>query len=326
MSLNGGAQRVVANITKDYDNAYSVYVLRKHKNSHDLNHETIFTLSFIRSVIFSDYIVLNLFPTIYLFSWIGLFKNVIILEHNTTNRRRRYKSLRKIEKIIYSFSNKIIGCSNAISESLSHWLNTPVFTLNNCFDDKIFTCDKSDLSLRLKRVHDWLHGDGYLQVIMVGSFTDQKNQLSILEAMKSLSNIKLTLIGDGKNREMLELQTKLFGLESRVEFVGIVDSPKLYMRSADLMLHVANWEGFGLVALESQGMDLPIICSNVDGLANLVAPESLLVSNDCTGILQAFNNISLNQLQHIVDFGRENRMKYTLASYVKNLREIFYNG
>lgn len=324
MSLNGGAQRVVTSIVNDQENDYSVYVLRQLKYCHSIGQRSVFSLSFARSIFFSEYIILNLFPTIYLFSWLGIFKKVVIFEHNTTNRRRRYSIFKKIDKFIYKFSYKIVGCSSAISDSLSQWLNKPILTLNNCFDDAIFNCDSVELSNRLERIEGWLQGDGHLHVIMVGSFTNQKKQLSILQAMKLRDRIRLTLIGDGENKKNLEFQAKRLGLEASVDFVGVVENPEVWMRSADLMLHVANWEGFGLVALEAQGMDLPIICSNVEGLAKLVAPESLLVSNDSAGILNALDNITREKLNAIIAVGRENRKNYTLASYVKNLRKVLY--
>lgn len=326
ISRNGGAQRVVSSITKDRENSYSVFVLRLYANSYDVDHKSIFTLSFIRSLLSSNYIVLNLFPTIYLFSWLGIFKKIIILEHNTTNRRRHYKIFRYIEKFIYGFGFKLVGCSDAISKSLSDWLNAPVLTLNNCYEDNIFVSNKADSASRLLRLQEWLKGNRDLRIIMVGSFTNQKKQSAILEAMRLRSDFKLSLIGDGENRKALLSQAKLYGLENRVNFVGIVNNPEALMRTSDLMLHVADWEGFGLVALEAQGMDLPIICSNVDGLARLVSQESLLLSNDPEDILHAIENISFEKLQRIIDFGRKNRSLYTLAEYLKNLQQVFYGN
>jgi glycosyltransferase involved in cell wall biosynthesis len=60
------------------------------------------------------------------------------------------------------------------------------------------------------------------------------------------------------------------GIESKVHFLGHVDSIPDLLAGADIFLMPSNWEGFGLSAVEAMNASLPLVVSNVPGLREIV--------------------------------------------------------
>jgi len=86
---------------------------------------------------------------------------------------------------------------------------------------------------------------------------------SLAEIIKDHSQVVLTIVGDGPERERLQQLAKDLGIGDKVKFVGLVDNPDSFYASADAFLLTSNKEGWGLVVIEAGSFGLPVIMTDV---------------------------------------------------------------
>ncbi len=108
--------------------------------------------------------------------------------------------------------------------------------------------------------------DGELLLGSVGRFGPEKNNLFMLDILKSMldKNIsaKLMLVGDGALRDQIEQRISELGLSDSVIFTGTVIDPNEYYSAFDKFLFPSSFEGFGIAALEAQSCGLKCYCSD----------------------------------------------------------------
>lgn len=100
----------------------------------------------------------------------------------------------------------------------------------------------------------------------VGRLTPPKNHFFIIglfnEFLKTHSDSRLLLVGDGPLRTELENSVKDLGISDNVIFIGAKENPEEYYSAFDLFLFPSQWEGIGFTAIEAQTSGLPIIASD----------------------------------------------------------------
>ena len=103
-------------------------------------------------------------------------------------------------------------------------------------------------------------------VLNVSSFSERKNQLTLVKAFAKLSNpgMQLVLVGNGKKyKTQVENYTKSEGLNDRVHILSYIkssDLPAIY-QLASLFVYPSLFEGFGIPILEALSSGVPVISS-----------------------------------------------------------------
>lgn len=93
-------------------------------------------------------------------------------------------------------------------------------------------------------------------------------------------------VGDGSERERIELLIEKRGLEDNVKILGMKPNPYPYMAMADVYVQTSSFEGFGLTLNEARILHRPVVSTNFpvvynqirDGENGLIAemtPESV---------------------------------------------------
>jgi len=229
-----------------------------------------------------DVVHVHLFPAFYWISFacIALGRNkpkLVLTEHSTYNRRRKYAFLRPFERYVYYTYGRLISISSQTQSNLMQWLkvsNTTKFIVieNGISLDKFKQAtpyEKSKIASGLKE-SDKL-------VIMVARFTEQKDQSTVIKAMLDLpEDIHLLLIGEGPLLEENRSLVSKLGLQNRVHFLGFRDDVPRLLKSSDVVVLSSHWEGFGLAALEGMAAVKPVVVSDVPGLREVVYGAGLL--------------------------------------------------
>jgi glycosyltransferase involved in cell wall biosynthesis len=102
----------------------------------------------------------------------------------------------------------------------------------------------------------------------VGSVTPNKNQHGLLEALSVISNVVGVFIGEGGD-QLVSTAARL-GVQDRVVALGYRPDADAWMPSFDLLVVPSFSEGQGLVVLEAFRAGVPVACSDIASLRQLV--------------------------------------------------------
>ena len=163
-----------------------------------------------------------------------------------------------------------------------------------------------------------------------------KNGVDILikafaEVKKKEPNAKLLILGDGPEKEKLELMTIDYGLSTDIEFVGIVSMDKVFelLRGADVFARPSRSEGMGNAFLEGLSAGIPIVGTNVGGIPDIIVDgkTGLFCKTEnpkdlAEKILTLFKNEAL--AKSIVENGRKMiEEKFLWGKICENYENIF---
>jgi alpha-1,6-mannosyltransferase len=142
-------------------------------------------------------------------------------------------------------------------------------------DAGIFRPDRRDETLR---EHLRLDPDTRL-LIYAGRFTPEKKLHVLVDAVRKLGErYHLILVGAGQDQALLRAPNV-----SIVPFRRDQRALARLLASCDVLVHPGDCETFGLIVLEAMACGLPVVGTNVGGVAELVDRE--------TGILAEPNNV-----------------------------------
>jgi glycogen(starch) synthase len=115
-------------------------------------------------------------------------------------------------------------------------------------------------------------------ILFIGRLTHQKGCEFLIRSIPYVSryfDVKLLIVGDGYQRDELEQVAVTSGASNKVQFIGYLRDSELnqLLLSSDVMVVPSIYEPFGVVALEAMAARLPIVASNIDGLAEIVRHE-----------------------------------------------------
>ncbi|MBA3734305.1 MAG: glycosyltransferase family 4 protein [Actinobacteria bacterium] len=102
----------------------------------------------------------------------------------------------------------------------------------------------------------------------------------------------LVVLGEGPQRGELEALAR--ELEVPVHLLGRVPDVASWLRRAELLVHPARWEGFGLALLEAMLAAKPVVATNVSSIPEIVVggETGLLVPpNDPAALAEAVNRV-----------------------------------
>lgn len=128
-----------------------------------------------------------------------------------------------------------------------------------------------------------------LIITHISNFRPLKRILDILKIFKIIKdglNVKLLMVGDGPEKERAIHYCKVNQLEKDVLFVGKSNEIDNILCFSDLFLLPSEKESFGLAALEAMAHGVPVVCSDIGGL-----PE--VIENGISGFLCPVGDINV---------------------------------
>jgi len=93
---------------------------------------------------------------------------------------------------------------------------------------------------------------------------------------KTKRKTRLSIYGDGSQKEELMALTRSLGIEKHVVFYGRVDGDQLLeaFQSLHVFVALSRRESFGVAALEAQACGVPVLVTNVGGLPEVTSPQT----------------------------------------------------
>jgi glycosyltransferase involved in cell wall biosynthesis len=111
-------------------------------------------------------------------------------------------------------------------------------------------------------------------LLCIAAFRPEKGHGVLLEALAGMTEPPfLLLAGDGPKRREIEEAAARLGIVDRVRFLGVVDDVRPPLSIADFsVLPSTAVETFSMAMLESMAMGVPVIGSDLGGMAEAVLP------------------------------------------------------
>lgn len=145
--------------------------------------------------------------------------------------------------------------------------SSDVHIIDNGLDLSKYQYDSNQRSIIRSRLR--ISSDEKL-IGFVGVLQDRKNPLFALDVFAKYHEInpnsKFVILGKGPLKIQINEQIKLLGLGKYVTQIDFVPDVNNWYSAMDALLFTSKYEGFGLVALEAQISNLPVLASatNID--------------------------------------------------------------
>lgn len=148
-----------------------------------------------------------------------------------------------------------------------------IAVVTNGIDETMFVAHPEPVRVALKKA---LPVGGYV-IAAVGNLVELKGQHLVIDAIASLPDVSLLLIGDGEMRKQLQAQVVAAGLQERVRFLGNLPQAELVKiyNAVDLVCLASSREGCANVLLETQASGTPALATAVGGNGETVNSDEV---------------------------------------------------
>ena len=168
--------------------------------------------------------------------------------------------------------------------------------------------------------------------VYVGRLEKVKNVDFLIRAFSeaNLENSVLRIVGDGRERVVLELLVEELHLQNKVIFEGFSNQPFKYVNEAHVFVLPSLSEGFGIAAVEAMFAKKTVVCTEVGGIPEFVThTENGFLFNpteldQLVSLLKLVYNMPKDQLKNIGEKGYDAVIeKFTVENYVKSLENVY---
>ncbi len=136
-----------------------------------------------------------------------------------------------------------------------------------------------------------------------------------------LPPLHIHLIGDGPDRERLLALTEELNLGDIVSFEGWTKNMDAWYAQLDAVLLPSRFEGVPVVMLETMRWGLPVLASNLDGMAEMLPQDWLFPADDGAAMIRRLKTIlAADQQEHILR-NRRRMDQLDTASFRAGFRE-----
>lgn len=191
--------------------------------------------------------------------------NLIISEHSTISDA--FILNKKLYKFIFSFfynqADHIVAVSKGVKDDLSKTLNInphKIIVINN----PVYPNVKTELRINF---NNFFKNKKHKVILSIGRLEKEKNYINLLKAFRNLENdnLGLVILGEGKERKILETYIIDNKLTDKVILPGFVKDPFVWINSCDLFVSSSEREGFGNAIVEAMAYGLNIVSTDCVG-------------------------------------------------------------
>jgi glycosyltransferase involved in cell wall biosynthesis len=228
----------------------------------------------------------------------------------------------------YDQCDIVISPTNALAEHLKqNHLRPPIVLLPNMIDTDRFSPRTAGPKVKQEKI-----------LVYMGRLSHEKSVDDVIRVaaiiMKKDPQIRLHLIGDGKERASLEALAKKEGVFEKTTFTGCLTDNKLVeaLQNADVFITASRSENMPLSVLEAMAVGLPIVAVRSLGLSEMIedGENGFLVSpNAKEGVLNALADRALVLLtdgelcKRCGSRARELSLHYSEDAIVERLLEMY---
>ncbi|EAH7500850.1 glycosyltransferase [Campylobacter coli] len=267
--------------------------------------------------------------------WVKLFSsvndNIIFLHNNMQGEfEKRFPYLEQNFKCYKSYK-KILSVSKQTNEENKKNLASLYDIMENKFDflentinhDEII--EKSEEKLD-KIVENRYFKKDYKVFMNIARLSVEKDQAKLIQAFNVVNQkypkTFLLILGEGPLKEDLQNLVEKLNLKKNVFLLGRISNPFPYLKKADCFVMSSNYEGQGLVLLESLVLKKPIVSTNFSCVYDVLKDRGgLIVDNSIKGLVYGMEQYLLNKIErkHFDGVEYNNAVLYKLDEIFKGI-------
>lgn len=144
-----------------------------------------------------------------------------------------------------------------------------------------------DLSMNIELIYHAINFDKFhaanryridslhqVNLVYVARYVPIKNHIFLIDVVSEIKNknipVTLTLLGEGAEMNKVKQRAQELEVEQEIRFMGNVDNVEDYLAEANVYVHPATYEPFGLVIIEAMAAGLPAVCLDGKGNRDLI--------------------------------------------------------
>ena len=243
--------------------------------------------------------------------------------HGYINNDIKLRLYNFIDIFLLKFSDQIISVSDGIKDILISWGITAnkITTIPNA----VILPDLTDRQIRDRRTSarkGYNINDEEIVIGYIGRFSEEKGLKFLLQAVITLNEqtlpIKIMLIGDGSERENLELISRKYGVAQHIIFTGFQQDVVSLLPALDIFILPSLTEGTPMAVLEAMSYGLPVIASRIGGIPDII-------THNIDGIL-IYPGESKHIVEAILHLIKEPEIRKKLSINAKQKIKNFYGA
>jgi glycosyltransferase involved in cell wall biosynthesis len=248
--------------------------------------------------------------------------NVLWSKGHLTRYFERYWIMKKYKQCNNNFIAISNDNRNYFLKILPEKLKNKMVVMHNAIDFGKYARPHNDSN------HDQIRP---LQLVNIGRFDSNKNQRFLLYVIKEIMeyepNIQLHFYGTGEFLD--EIKEKASKVSNNIFFHGSVDDIPNRLWNADLYVHSAHHESYGLVLIEAMAAGLPVITLDGKGNRDIIeqGENGYMIFNPpnakefANTILKVWND--KEQYKRLSKNAIEFAKKHDMVEYAANLVEYY---
>ncbi|MCX7877253.1 MAG: glycosyltransferase [Ignavibacteria bacterium] len=168
----------------------------------------------------------------------------------------------------------------------------------------------------------------------VSRFDEQKNQQLILQAayflIRKYPDMRFVFVGDGKNLSRMKRLAERSELSDYVYFAGEESNLEDYYSIFDVFVLPSLWEGMPYVLLEAMAARLPILCSNIPQLLEIIKDRYSALTFDPMNVEDLFEKIEVfykneDMRNEIAQNAAIEATQYDETELIKSIEAVYKN-
>lgn len=198
-------------------------------------------------------------------------------------------TLNQYSKSVYQKFDAIVGVSDSVARQFTTALpqmKDKTFAIRNFVDAHTIIAKAEKEPHRYDRK--------YINCLSVARLSAEKGVDRFINVLGKINSEKIRyyVVGDGKERALLEKVIRDKGLENRVFLLGEKNNPYRYMHDADLLVVPSYHEAAPVVFQEAHILGLPVLTTDTLSAKEMVSAEcGFVVENSERGMETAMNMI-----------------------------------
>lgn len=208
--------------------------------------------------------------------------------------------LNLFKKLTYKFANGIIAQTKTASEIIKKKTNA----INIAVIPNPVNIIETNISVKKK------------QIVTIGRLSKEKGHIVLIRAFANLPQKEWTLhiVGDGKERKILENEAEILGIANRVLFYGQLKDLNQILGESSIFVLPSFYEGYPNALIEA--MSVPLACIS----SNCTAGPGEIIENNQNGILVPPGDVNAITIA-MIGLIENDLLRQKLANNAYNIRE-----